>query len=190
MSPKFIKLAVTVGATLIGGGAIATTANMPSTAEVATPAIATEKTEPQIQTKTETKTIAIPYETTYVDDANLAKGQTKVTTKGKNGTKVEYYDVTYEDGKEIDRKLSRTEIETPPTNEVIARGTYVAPQPKTQTTTACQNGSYVNSAGNTVCRPSATNTGGATAICRDGTYSYSQSRRGTCSHHGGVQSWL
>jgi uncharacterized protein YraI len=27
---------------------------------------------------------------------------------------------------------------------------------------------------------------GATALCRDGTYSFSQSRRGTCSHHGGV----
>src|SRR5215470_14634565 len=31
---------------------------------------------------------------------------------------------------------------------------------------------------------------GATAKCRDGTYSFSQSRRGTCSHHGGVAQWL
>lgn len=31
---------------------------------------------------------------------------------------------------------------------------------------------------------------GATALCRDGSYSYSQSRRGTCSHHGGVKRWL
>lgn len=30
----------------------------------------------------------------------------------------------------------------------------------------------------------------ASAICRDGTYSYSRSRRGTCSHHGGVAQWL
>lgn len=30
---------------------------------------------------------------------------------------------------------------------------------------------------------------GATARCRDGTYSYSASRRGTCSHHGGVAVW-
>jgi hypothetical protein len=28
------------------------------------------------------------------------------------------------------------------------------------------------------------------AICRDGTYSYSSNRRGTCSHHGGVARWL
>jgi hypothetical protein len=32
--------------------------------------------------------------------------------------------------------------------------------------------------------------GGASAKCRDGTYSFSQHRRGTCSHHGGVQTWL
>lgn len=31
---------------------------------------------------------------------------------------------------------------------------------------------------------------GASAICNDGTYSFSAHRRGTCSHHGGVRSWL
>jgi hypothetical protein len=31
---------------------------------------------------------------------------------------------------------------------------------------------------------------GATARCRDGTLSYSQHRRGTCSHHGGVAEWF
>lgn len=30
---------------------------------------------------------------------------------------------------------------------------------------------------------------GATALCRDGTYSFSRHRRGTCSHHGGVKIW-
>jgi hypothetical protein len=29
----------------------------------------------------------------------------------------------------------------------------------------------------------------ATARCSDGSYSYSQNRSGTCSHHGGVASW-
>jgi hypothetical protein len=31
---------------------------------------------------------------------------------------------------------------------------------------------------------------GATAQCNDGTYSYSAHRSGTCSHHGGVGTWL
>lgn len=30
---------------------------------------------------------------------------------------------------------------------------------------------------------------GATALCNDGTYSYSVHHRGTCSHHGGVAVW-
>ena len=31
---------------------------------------------------------------------------------------------------------------------------------------------------------------GATALCKDGTYSFSLTRSGTCSHHGGVATWL
>src|SRR3954453_2948850 len=31
---------------------------------------------------------------------------------------------------------------------------------------------------------------GPTAQCRDGSYSYSQHRSGTCSHHGGVARWI
>jgi hypothetical protein len=31
---------------------------------------------------------------------------------------------------------------------------------------------------------------GATARCRDGSCSFSQNRRGTCSGHGGVAQWL
>jgi pyruvate/2-oxoacid:ferredoxin oxidoreductase beta subunit len=51
---------------------------------------------------------------------------------------------------------------------------------------------YINSKGVRVRRPvrSSSAPAGATARCGDGTYSFSQSRRGTCSHHGGVVEWL
>jgi hypothetical protein len=52
---------------------------------------------------------------------------------------------------------------------------------------------YTNAYGARVRRPSFSNSGppaGATAQCADGSYSFSQSRRGTCSHHGGVARWL
>ena len=53
-------------------------------------------------------------------------------------------------------------------------------------------GTYVNSKGQTVPRPENCSAApkGATAECRDGSYSFSTSRRGTCSHHGGVAKWL
>ncbi len=53
---------------------------------------------------------------------------------------------------------------------------------------------YVNSRGEWVPSPTRTPNDsapvGASAHCRDGTYSFSRSRRGTCSHHGGVAEWL
>jgi uncharacterized protein DUF3761 len=54
------------------------------------------------------------------------------------------------------------------------------------------NGIYVNSKGQTVPRPENCSAApnGATAQCRDGSYSFSRSRQGTCSHHGGVAKWL
>jgi len=51
---------------------------------------------------------------------------------------------------------------------------------------------YTNSVGERVQSPAYYQSipAGATALCRDGTYSFSRNRRGTCSHHGGVSKWL
>ena len=52
--------------------------------------------------------------------------------------------------------------------------------------------SYINVDGVQVPSPvfSETKPAGATARCRDGSYSFSMHRRGTCSHHGGVAEWF
>jgi len=54
--------------------------------------------------------------------------------------------------------------------------------------------SYVDVDGDTVRSPVASADGtipdGASAQCRDGSYSFSRHRQGTCSHHGGVDTWL
>jgi energy-converting hydrogenase Eha subunit F len=54
------------------------------------------------------------------------------------------------------------------------------------------NGTYINAYGNMVLRPykAPAVPAGASAKCWDGTFSFSQTRRGTCSHHGGVAEWL
>lgn len=51
--------------------------------------------------------------------------------------------------------------------------------------------SYINRDGIRVPSPvfSDTRPAGASARCRDGSYSFSRNRRGTCSHHGGVAEW-
>lgn len=51
---------------------------------------------------------------------------------------------------------------------------------------------YENSFGEMVQRPTyyTSPPSGASAVCRDGSYSFSRNRRGTCSHHGGVSEWL
>ena len=55
-------------------------------------------------------------------------------------------------------------------------------------------GHYVNSDGQVIHSPAHTVDGsvpaGASARCGDGTYSFSTHRGGTCSHHGGVATWL
>lgn len=108
--------------------------------------------------------------------------------------------------------VTQTDSNTPetaaPTAEAPAQTTAPTPAPATtptpeQNTAAAPTSSssnlsndntYVNSAGNTVHSPATTTDGsvpaGASAKCVDGTFSFSQSRRGTCSHHGGVASWL
>jgi hypothetical protein len=81
-----------------------------------------------------------------------------------------------------------------------AQAQYQPPQPQTQSTTGVskaqliEQGYYKNKAGEEVHRPAHTINNqvpaGASAQCRDGSYSFSRSRRGTCSHHGGVGRWL
>lgn len=70
----------------------------------------------------------------------------------------------------------------------------IAPQPTLKPAAApstAPNGTYTNVYGNEVPSPyvAPSKPAGASAQCRDGTYSFSQSRRGTCSHHGGVAEW-
>jgi len=88
---------------------------------------------------------------------------------------------------EVTPTLTPTPTPTPrPTIQI-----YYQPTP-TPTPGLSNDNSYINVNGNQVHSPAYSNTtpAGATAICGDGTYSFSQHRSGTCSHHGGVSQWL
>lgn len=144
-------------------------------------------------TKSETKIEVVSFESIERNDNTIPSGERRVSVAGVNGERSISYNVTYTRGIETARNEVTNVISKPPISEVILNGTYVKPAPTAPTQSAsCPNGTYVNSTGNSVCRPyqSSGAPAGASAQCSDGTYSFSQSRRGTCSGHGGVASWL
>lgn len=80
----------------------------------------------------ETYTTAIPFETTYVEDAYLAKGEERVVTAGVNGQMLCTATVVYADGKEISRDIVSEEVAVQPVNAVIAVGTGTAKRPSSE----------------------------------------------------------
>lgn len=125
--------------------------------------VAQEQQQPIVEVKDEAKTEVVAFETQQQNSFLLEKGKTEVSREGKNGTKEINYKVTYTDGKETSREKTSENIVTQPVSKLILIGTKEVVQ------TPCA---------------------GATAICGDGTCSYSANRRGTCSHHQGVSQWL
>lgn len=83
------------------------------------------------------------------------------------------------------------------TPTAVIQPTETVQQEKLKTTptysepTLSNDNYYTNSAGNEVHSPAYADSvpSGASAKCGDGTYSFSQSRQGTCSRHGGVSRW-
>lgn len=144
-----------------------------------------------VYTKEVTVSQSVPFTEQTIGSGSLNKGETKVTQEGANGSKDIIYIVTYKGDEETGRQQKSEVVTKQSVAKITSVGTYVAP-PAYTAPTSCPNGTYTNSAGNTVCSPYSAPSApaGATAQCEDGTYSYSQSRRGTCSHHGGVASWL
>lgn len=143
---------------------------------------------PKVEVRIEKERRGIPYQSLIESDASQYEGVRYVKTAGVAGTSETTHDVTLVNGVEKSRIESGTVVIVEPVHEVTVVGTK-----KQITARDCADGSYVNSAGNTVCRPAASNSGvpeGATAQCKNGQYSFSQSRRGTCSGNGGVARWL
>jgi len=80
--------------------------------------------------KTEvTEEETVEYETTRKDDDSLEEGKTKTDTEGENGTAVVTYEVTTENGEEVDKTEIDREVTEEPTTEVVLRGTK-EPEPE------------------------------------------------------------
>lgn len=65
----------------------------------------------------------VDFDTVYVDDETMAKGETRVISEGKKGVITKVYEITFTDGKETSRKLVATKNTKDPVDRVVARGT-------------------------------------------------------------------
>jgi len=83
-----------------------------------------------VVTKQETETKPVAFTTQTQDDSSLPEGQTKVVQAGVNGVETLTYNVTYTNGQQTSKTLVSDVVTTQPTEEIIADGTYVAPEPQ------------------------------------------------------------
>jgi hypothetical protein len=143
---------------------------------------------PAITTKTVTATEVVPFTSTSISLDTMPQGTSKVTTAGVNGIKTDTYSVTYSNGQQTSKQLTKSAVTTPPITQVTTVGTYVAPATPAPAPTTATN-TYTNVDGDQIESPDAS-PAGATGVCNDGTYTHAVNHQGACSSHHGVNYWL
>lgn len=98
----------------------------------------------RIEKKEEEIVEEIAFDTEKKNDSSLEKGEEKVLTEGKNGKVHKTYQVTYENGKEVDRQLVDEDIQEESVTRVVAVGTKETVQ------TLSTNGSSSSANGKTL----------------------------------------
>lgn len=66
---------------------------------------------------------SIPFDTEEKEDASLEKGTTKTISEGTEGKVLKIYEITKENGKEVERELIKEEVKEESKNKVVAVGT-------------------------------------------------------------------
>ncbi len=101
----------------------------PDADDSVTPSVETDLTDGlaityvDVETKTSTKKVAIPFRKTTATSDKLDKGTDKVTTRGEAGLTRETYTDVYHDGKLISSTLANTVVSRQPVAEVTTVGT-------------------------------------------------------------------
>lgn len=83
----------------------------------------------RVETKTIKEAKALAYSTVTKNDGGLEKGKQKVVQSGKAGEKLVTTKVTYENGKEVSRKVVSEAVTKKPVQKVVAMGTKPKVQP-------------------------------------------------------------
>ncbi|GAB3662229.1 resuscitation-promoting factor [Zhihengliuella somnathii] len=116
----------------------------------------------RVSTESHTETEAIAHETEKVSDSSMDKGDSEVTTEGKNGAREVTYEVILHDGEVHSSTAVDSTVVTEPVTEVVTYGTKEeAPAPSTSSSSSSSGG------GTTASGPSS-GTWAALAQCESG----------------------
>ena len=132
-TPVEVKAAGTVGDALTAAQVT------PDEDDVVTPAADTSLTDglaityTNVEQKTETKDVPIPFEKEEKESADLAKGKTKVDTEGVDGVKTETHLEVYHNGTLVSSELQSEEVTKEPVKQVTLVGTKEEKKKETST---------------------------------------------------------
>jgi hypothetical protein len=132
-------------------------------------------------TATKTTTTTRHYDCTKAGNANKAACKTAAaqTPAGKTAGAVKTTTVSKATTTDCTKWYNKMRAQCRTATSSAPAHTTVAPAPKPTASTSRSAGSSAND-----------NPAGATAQCKDGTYSHAKTHQGACSHHGGVAKWL
>ena len=71
------------------------------------------------------ETESIPFVTATVDDPSMERGQPKLLQAGQNGVRTKTYHIRRENGLQVSKNLTKSQITTEPTSKRMAIGTHV-----------------------------------------------------------------
>ncbi|MEU6039858.1 G5 domain-containing protein [Actinomadura sp. NPDC047616] len=100
-----------------------TSATASAEAAGAEPSATASTASPKVEKRTVTETKVIPFRTRRVTDPGLAKGTTKVRTRGRTGIKTLTYEVTFTNGRKTRKKLIRQVVTKAAVTRIVAVGT-------------------------------------------------------------------
>lgn len=104
---------------------------------------------PEVSTETDTVTETISFETETRENPELPAGTEQVVQEGQNGSVTTTYNVTYENGQEVDRQQAGEPVRQEPVNQIVEVGTAQQEAPAEETSTPVENIKYGVEAGDT-----------------------------------------
>ncbi|MFA1822361.1 ubiquitin-like domain-containing protein [Virgibacillus oceani] len=83
----------------------------------------------RVEKRTEEVTEAVAFDTEERNDSSLLKGEEEVVTQGEDGELTKVYEITLENGEQVDKQLVDEQVKKESTNRIVAIGTK-EPQPE------------------------------------------------------------